>query len=134
MVFQRQPPWRDLINASDRVGEYDRRRPWVGQRSTMLSKGALMLIDYARPSTPQCQRGRAFIPAAARALRGAVPIWCVVHAVHVLSAERDASNSFCGSCYQPMIAALGMPLHHALSLGVLSGGCALVAGIKVIRL
>jgi hypothetical protein len=32
-----------------------------------------------------------------------------------------------------MVAALGMPLHHTLSLGVVSGGCALVAGIQSIR-
>jgi hypothetical protein len=44
-----------------------------------------------------------------------------------------ASGSFCGTCYEAMVAALGMPLHHTLSLGVFSGGCALVAGIQSIR-
>jgi hypothetical protein len=92
-----------------------------------------MLLNYARSSVPQCRRGLAVLTGAAGVLCGAVAIWCAAHTVHVVSGEREAGNTFCGTCYQSMIAALGMPLHHSLALGVLSGGCAIVAGIQTIR-
>jgi hypothetical protein len=92
-----------------------------------------MLLDYARPSTPQCKRGLAVMTGAAGLLCAAIAIWCAIHAVHVVSGLQYAGGSFCGTCYEAMVAALGMPLHHTLSLGVFSGGCALVAGIQSIR-
>ena len=91
-----------------------------------------MLLDYARPSTPQWKRGLAVMTGAAAAVCGAIAICCAIHAIHLVCGLQHASGSFCGTCYEAMVAALGMPLHHTLSLGVFSGGCALVAGIQTI--
>ena len=92
-----------------------------------------MLLDYARPSTPQCKRGLAIVTAAAGVACALVAVWCLLHAIHVHSGLQQASGTFCGTCYQSMVAALGLPLEQTIPLGVLSGGCALVAGVQSIR-
>src|SRR4051794_16513495 len=92
-----------------------------------------MLLEYVRPSTPQCKRGLAFVTGAAAALCALVAIWCVLHGIHVVSGLQQASGTWCGTCYDEMVAALGLPLEQTIAVGVLSGGCACVAGIQTIR-
>lgn len=92
-----------------------------------------MLLDYARPSTPQCKRGLAIITGAAGVICALLAIWCLLHAIHVFSGLQQASGTWCGTCYQSMVNALGLPLEKTIPLGVLSGGCALVAAVQTIR-
>jgi hypothetical protein len=90
-----------------------------------------MLLDYARTSTPQCKCVLAVMAAAVGVLCAAVAFWCAFHVMHVSAELRRATG--CGTCNQEMVAGIGLPLYPTLSLGVFSGGCALVAGIQSIR-
>lgn len=62
-----------------------------------------------------------------------VAVWCMLHAIRVYSGLQQATGTFCGTCYESMVSALGLPLVPTISLGVLSGGCALVAAVQAIR-
>lgn len=94
---------------------------------------SVMLIDYARPSSPRCKLGLSVIIGAAGLACGAIAVWCAIHAFHLVSGLQQAKGTFCGTCYESMVAAIGLPLEKTIPLAVLSGGCALVAGVQSIR-
>jgi hypothetical protein len=91
------------------------------------------LLDFVRPSTPQCKRGLAILTGAAGFVCALVAVWCLLHAIDVFSGLQEASGTGCGTCYASMVDALGMPLEKTIPLGVLSCGCALVAGVQTVR-
>jgi hypothetical protein len=70
------------------------------------------------------------LTALAGVLCAAIAVWCAVHTVHEMSTDRGTGRYVCVTIDPSMNA---IPLHHTLALGVLTGGCAIVAGMQTIR-
>ncbi len=65
---------------------------------------------------------------------GIVTVWCVLRALQVEIAISQMHGFFCSNCYEAATARLGLTEEQTIPLGILSGGCALVAAIHSIRL
>src|SRR5687768_15797618 len=92
---------------------------------------SIMLLDYARPPTRFRKLGLSAVAGTASVLCGGVAAWCALHAVRLEAAHQQAG--WCGTCEAARVAGLGLPLGHTISLGVFTGGCALVAAVQSVR-